>query len=146
MRLSTKPRYGIRILAEIALGARRDGKTVTGKFIAEKQNITESYLEQLMIPLKKASLIGTVRGCAGGYRLLKNETDVTVLEIIELFEGEITLSECSGRCADSEWMSKCPTKSVWRRLADSFRREAAKITLKEIVDDYEKLIEKKDTP
>jgi Rrf2 family protein len=137
MRLSTKPRYGIRILAEIALSARKGEQTSSGKQIAEKQKITEGYLEQLMIPLKRAGLIGTLRGCAGGYKLLKNENEITVLEIIELFEGEVTLAKCSKQCMESEWTLKCPTKKIWKRLADSFRREAGKITLEEIVDDYE---------
>ncbi|MCK5843858.1 MAG: Rrf2 family transcriptional regulator [Victivallales bacterium] len=137
MKLSTKPRYGLRILAEIALAGREGGKTASGKSIAENQNISEGYLEQLMIPLKRAGVVGTVRGCAGGYKLLRNEKKITVIEIIEIFEGEVTLTQCSKQCEESEWILKCPTKKVWSRLASSFKREAAKITLKEIVEDYE---------
>lgn len=141
MKLSTKPRYGIRILTEIALAARRGEQSVSGKFIAETQHIAEGYLEQIMIPLKRAGLVGTIRGCNGGYTLLKAETDISVLNVIELFEGRVSLSDCSTKCKRSEWASKCPTKKVWERLACSFRKEADAIKLKEIVDDYEKTAE-----
>ena len=141
MKLSTKPRYGIRILVEIALAARQGKNSIPGKFIAKKQHIPEGYLEQIMIPLKRSGLAGTIRGCNGGYTLLKKEEEISVLNIIELFEGKVNLSDCSTKCEISEWASKCPTKRVWQRLANSFRKSADEIKLKEIVDDYEKTAE-----
>ena len=137
MKLSTKPRYGIRILTEIALAARKGEESVSGKYIAKSQHIAEGYLEQIMIPLKRAGLVGTIRGCNGGYTLRKKEKEISVLNVIELFEGHVNLSNCSQKCEKSEWNSKCPTKEIWSRLASSFRKEADAIKLKEIVDDYE---------
>ena len=138
MKLSTKSRYGLRILLQIALDKLNGKKLSQGRTISEKQEITDAYLEQIMIPLKRGGLVGTVRGCNGGYELRKDPKDVSVLEIIELFEGGINLAECvrgNEKCHRTE---SCSTLSVWRHLAEVFRKEAASITLASIIEDYRK--------
>jgi Rrf2 family protein len=136
MRLSTKSRYGVRILAQIAIESRNGNKTPSGKIIAAKQNITEGYLEQIMIPFKHAGFVGTVRGCNGGYKLLKSEERISVLDIIELFEGRVRLASCHKQCARDGNVKNCPTFEVWSRLEKLFREEAASITIREIVDNH----------
>jgi Rrf2 family transcriptional regulator, cysteine metabolism repressor len=138
MKLSTKSRYGLRILVQIALDRLNGKKLSQGRTISAKQEITDAYLEQIMIPLKRGGIIGTVRGCNGGYELRKEPEDVTVLEVIELFEGDINLGDCvkgNKKCSRSE---KCPTRNVWRHLADVFKKEAVLITLASIIDEYQK--------
>ena len=68
MKLSTKSRYGLRVLLQIAMDSEKS-KVVSGREISRKQEISEPYLEQIMIPLKNAGIVSTVRGCRGGYRL-----------------------------------------------------------------------------
>lgn len=138
MKLSTKSRYGLRILLQIALDRLNGKKLSQGRTISAKQEITDAYLEQIMIPLKRGGVIGTVRGCNGGYELRKAPEDVTVLEVIELFEGEISLAECvrgNEKCHRTE---KCPTLNVWQHLAKVIREEAGSITLASIIEDYQK--------
>lgn len=138
MRLSTKSRYGLRILVQISLDNLNGKKLSQGRVIAEKQNITDAYLEQIMIPLKRGGVIGTVRGCNGGYELRKSSEDITVLEVIELFEGTINLADCSKGNVKCNQSDKCSTTHVWHRLSDLIREEAGQITLASIVEDYQK--------
>ena len=137
MRLSTKTRYGLRILLQIALDCECGGaRSVKGKTIAEKQDISEAYLEQIMIPLKSEGFVKTVRGCQGGYALNRATEHISVLDLIELFEGPLTLVKCvggeEGDCARDAF---CPTSGVWKSLSEGIRALAAKVTLKSIVEE-----------
>ena len=134
--MSTKTRYGLRILVQIALENRRGKRLARGRTIAEKQGITEPYLEQIMIPLKQAGLVGAVRGCNGGYELRKRTTDITVLDLIELFDGPVDFADCSKGGAKCERLADCPTRGVWERLAGRLRGDAGGITLESIVEEH----------
>ena len=138
MRLSTKSRYGLRILVQIALDNLNGKKLAQGRVIATRQDITDAYLVQIMIRLKRGGIIGTVRGCNGGYELRKQPEEITVLEVIELFEGTISLADCSKGNTKCKQTEKCSTTHVWLHLSDLFRNEAGKITLASIVEDYQK--------
>jgi Rrf2 family transcriptional regulator, cysteine metabolism repressor len=137
MRLSTKTRYGLRILLQIALDC--EGKrnaSVKGKTIAEKQDISEAYLEQIMIPLKSEGFVKTVRGCHGGYALNRQPEQITVLALIELFEGPIQLVKCvGGDEGDCPRVGICPTSGVWVKLSSEIRSLAAKVSLQSIVEE-----------
>ena len=137
MRLSTKTRYGLRILLQIALDC--EGKrnaSVKGKTIAEKQDISEAYLEQIMIPLKSEGFVKTVRGCHGGYVLNREIEKVTVLDLIELFEGRIQLVKCiGGEEGDCPRIEFCPTSHIWAKLSEDIRALAGKVSLRSIVDE-----------
>lgn len=133
MKVSTKTRYGLRIMLQLAEYASEEN-AVKGKDIVCRQEITEPYMEQIMIKLRKAGWVSTERGCNGGYRLNVIPEDVTILDLIELFEGPLDLVSCSGgnkRCAR---LNKCKTALPWRMLAENFRREAAKLTLAKIIE------------
>ena len=132
MRLSTKSRYGMRILAQIAIDC-QNAPSVKGKVIAKRQEISEPYLEQIMIPLKNSGFVRTIRGCNGGYVLNAKPEDITTLAVIEMFEGEIDFVHCSD-CKRKEF---CETCNVWRRLSVVFKEEAAKITLADIIKDIQ---------
>lgn len=138
MKLSTKSRYGLRILVQIAIDNMNGQKLSQGRIIAEKQDITDAYLEQIMIPLKRGEVVGTVRGCNGGYELRKPLADITVLEIIELFEGVVNLADCTKGNTKCKRIEKCSTSHVWEHLSKIIREESAKITLESIVEDYQK--------
>jgi Rrf2 family protein len=140
MKLSTKSRYGLRILIQIALDNIHYKRLAQGKKIAERQGLTEAYLEQMVIPFKKNGILGTVRGCNGGYELIKSPEDITVLDIIEIFEGKIRFADCSSpdnnkKCKRTEI---CPAAHIWKKLENSFRSKAAEISLQEILEHYRK--------
>lgn len=135
MRLSTKSRYGLRILLQIALD-NREGKAAQGKSISKKQEISEPYLEQIMIPLKNAGFVRTTRGCNGGYFLNKDPKEISILDVIELFEGELTLVDCVSDEKSCPRIKNCQTTNVWKRIANSVREAAGKITLATILEEH----------
>ncbi len=134
MKISTKSRYGLRILADIAINMKK-GEASKGRDIAERQNLTEAYLEQIMIPLKSNGFIRTQRGCKGGYILNKSLKEITVLNIIESFEGKINFVDCVDT-HECDMLTKCATRNVWCELSDVFREKASSITLQDIVDSH----------
>lgn len=133
MKLSTKSRYGLRVLLQIAIDS-ADNKVVTGRELAEKQEISEPYLEQIMIPLKNYGAVSTVRGCRGGYRLKKPASEITVLDVIELFEGELNLVRCNDGKNVCDRCNTCVASNVWKELSGSLRDKAASITLESLAE------------
>lgn len=134
MKLSTRTRYGLRILLQIALDSEKNS-SVRGKDIAAKQDISEAYLEQIMIPLKSNEFVKTVRGCKGGYALNKPAEDITVLDMIKIFEGNVDLVRCYDekglKCSKKEF---CVASEVWGHLTAVLAKEAGKIKLSELVE------------
>lgn len=138
MHLSTKTRYGLRILVQIALDTGNES-AVKGRVIAKKQELSEPYMEQIMIPLKNAGFVRTIRGCHGGYALNKNVDEMTTLEVIELFQGKIELVDCKSDDQKScSRFNRCPTSRLWNRLSKVLREEASKITVGQLVEDSRK--------
>ncbi len=133
MKVSTKTRYGLRIMLQLA-EALPDGKALKGKDIVNKQRISEPYMEQIMIKLRKAGWVVTERGCQGGYKLNVVPANVTILDFIELFEGPLELVNCEGQDKRCILLGKCKTSVSWKMLAESFRQEAKKISLAKIID------------
>lgn len=133
MNFSTKTRYGLRILVQLA-ECYGGNAAVKGKDIAAEQNFTEAYLEQIMIKLKEAGFVRAERGCNGGYRLAKSPDKITVLDVIELFEGRLDLVRCKDDKQTCSRLAQCKTASVWKKLSDVFRGETAKLTLPKIIE------------
>ncbi len=125
MKLSTKPRYGLRILAQIA--ADGGGNTpVSGKEVARKQGISTAYIEQILIPMRNAGIVRTVRGRNGGYLLDRPASQISLLDIIELFEGRLELVP--------EEESDPVAAPLWNRLTESLRTQTRAITVADLAD------------
>lgn len=134
MKLSTKGRYGVKAMVDLAVN--HDGKPVSIKSISQRQNISEYYLEQLFAPLRRAEFIKSVRGAQGGYILNKEARDITVLDIMDVLEGPIEVSDCldSDDCDNIDY---CATRTVWVKMKHSIDSVLGAITLQNIVDDYQ---------
>jgi Rrf2 family cysteine metabolism transcriptional repressor len=116
MKLSTKGKYGVRAVFEIA---RHYGNgPISIKEIAERQGISFSYLEQILHKLGKAGLIESVRGPAGGYLLARKPTELTIGDIVRVLEGPIALSHClePGETADCYQADDCVARMVWAKV------------------------------
>ena len=133
MRVSTKTRFGLRIVLQLA-DALPTGMPVKGKVIVKEQSISEPYMEQIMIKLRKAGWVVAERGCNGGYKLNVVPEDVTILNLIELFEGPLKLVTCIEEDKRCVLLGKCKTSSSWHILAEAFRKEAQKISLAKIIE------------
>lgn len=142
MKLSTKGRYGVKAMVDLAI--HYDETPVSIKSISERQNISEYYLEQLFSPLRKAKLIRSVRGAQGGYFLNKSPKDITVAEIMEILEGPIEISECVDGVPCTN-VDCCATRLLWKKIKDSIDDVMESVTLQDIIDDYNRLNSKKST-
>jgi len=133
MKLSTKGRYGLRALIDLALYSEHE--TVSIASISARQNISESYLEQLIAKLRKAGLVTSVRGAGGGYKLAKPAADISVGDILRALEGKLDPVECPGLndeigCGGAEF---CVTKYVWQRINDSINQTVDEIKLDQLL-------------
>ena len=133
MKFSTKSRYALRLMAELARYA--PGTTVSLKEISERQNLSLKYLEQIVPLLNKSNLLRTNRGYQGGYRLAKDPGDYTVGEILRITEGDLAPVAClqSGE-VDCPRAEQCLTISVWEGLYHVINRYLDSITLQDILD------------
>ncbi len=137
MKISTKSRYGTRAVLEIALN--RNGEKLTRKQISQNQEIPSSYLENILISLKTKGIIRTIRGPKGGYELVKDPEDITVFQIVEILEGStdsIPRLEDSNECTRS---SICVTRDIWSRLHEVQKEFLNDITIKDLVEQTQKL-------
>jgi len=138
MKISTKSRYSVTALYELALHYGEGALPL--KTISQNQGISENYLEQLMGTLRKAGLVKSVRGAQGGYMLAKPPCSVTIGAIITAMEGPIALVDCLLDEADAEnaycgRAGACVTRSVWAKVCDSISRVLDNITLKDLCED-----------
>lgn len=134
MKISTKSRYGLRILVDIAINLKQ-GEATKGRDIAKRQDITEAYMEQIMIPLKSNGIVRALRGCKGGYIINKPLAEITVLDILECFEGKVSLVDCVD-ADDCKRLKICPTRFVWQDISSVIREKASSITIQDILDSY----------
>lgn len=133
MKLSTKGRYGVKAMVDLAL--HYGDEPVSIKSISERQGISEYYLEQLFSPLRKAKLINSIRGAQGGYVLSRAPQDITVSEIMEVLEGPIEISNCleHSSCHNSDC---CATRLLWAKIKNSIDSVTKSTTLQDIINDY----------
>ena len=132
MKISTRGRYGLRILFELALHS--DGPPRMVKDIATAQAISPKYLSRLIIDLRKARLVKSVRGAKGGYKLARFPSDITLLEIVEIMEGRIALHDCVREPDASRRKADCATRQVWSELNEHIRQWMAAVTLQTFLD------------
>ncbi|TZE83496.1 RrF2 family transcriptional regulator [Calorimonas adulescens] len=139
MRLSTKGQYGLRAMFELAINYGEGPLSL--KTIADRQYISEHYLEQLIATLRKAGLVSSTRGAQGGYVLSRSPEEITVGQVIRVLEGPLAPVECviddeENVCDRSGY---CPTRIVWKKVRDSINQVVDSITLQDMVDDYRRL-------
>ncbi len=134
MKISTKGRYGLRILLDLALNADVERPRLL-RDIAESQGISEKYLSRLIIELRQANLVVSVRGAKGGYRLAKEPSEITVLEVVEVMEGPIGIVECVEPRKDFSCLRGpvCAAREMWEGISAVLRDALAKVTIDRII-------------
>ena len=133
MKISTKGRYALRIMIDLAMYA---GETpVRVKDIAGRQNISEKYLEQIIALFNKAGYVKSIRGAQGGYLLTKAPTEYTAGMILRLAEGSIAPASCVGAEAEScEKKGACVSAMLWQKMNDAVNEVVDNTTLQDLVD------------
>ena len=131
MKLSTRSRYGIHAMYELALNY--GGSPVPIKSIAERRAIPEAYLEQLIAVLRRDGLVVSMRGALGGYTLSRSPAEITVGDVLRSMEDGLAVVDClleGDACGKS---CDCPTRVIWQRLTDGIAQIVDNISLADMV-------------
>ena len=132
MKISTKIRYGARAMLELA--SRYGEGPIDLKEIAKKEDISLKYLEQVIIPLRTAGLVKSVRGSKGGYSLAKPPSEICLHDLVEVLDGPIDFIECLRDPKDCPKSPSCVTRDIWREASDAIHRIFRSVTFEEMVN------------
>lgn len=136
MKLSTRSRYGVRALLELAINYNKGPLQI--KTIADREKISNKYLEQIVSALKTSGLVLSVRGPKGGYVLAKPPEEIKLSDVFAMLEGPLTTFDClidksyCTRCGD------CLTKNIWLKMQEAINGVLDAITLQDMADDAAK--------
>ena len=135
MKISTKGRYGLRAVIDIAQYSEIEPVSIHS--IAARQGISEGYLEQLMVRLKKAEIITSIRGAGGGYVLSKEAEQISVGDVLRALEGSLQPVDCTAFSQEDSCQASggCVTKYVWQRINESINQTVDEISLKQLVEE-----------
>jgi Rrf2 family protein len=136
LKLSTKGRYGLRAVLDLAINY--NGEHISLNSIAERQNISENYLEQVFSILKKSNLVKSIKGAQGGYTLLAKPSEITVGEILRALEGNLSIIE-NDLDAELDSIKYCINTKVWDKINEKINNIVNNLTLEDLVNDYKTL-------
>ncbi len=144
MKLSTRARYAIRVLLDIA-ARRNEERPIQLNDVAERTGISRRYLDQIVMPLKSAGLLIGTKGRHGGYQLSKDPVNIHLLDIVEATIGPVNLVECVQSPQTCERSGDCPARLIYRLLSASMRTILTDYTLddlgnKDVLDEIEKKV------
>ena len=148
MKLSTKGRYGLRAMVDLAVNSQNGPVSISS--IAKRQNISENYLEQIIALMKKAGLVYSHRGAGGGYQILKPLNEISVGDIIIALEGDLNIVNCPGfsdsdskDTTECETSDLCVTKYVWGKVNLAIKETFDSISLEELAIESKQMLENK---
>ena len=132
MRLSTKGRYGIRLMIDLA--SNYADRPVLLKDIAKRQDVSEKYLWHLIDSLKIAGLVNSTRGARGGYSLAKLPSQISLKDIVLATEGDLSVVECVGNPSLCERSDTCVSFDIWKEISDKISETLSNISLQQMVE------------
>ena len=133
MKLSTRSRYGARILVDLA--RHNDQGPIQIGEISKRQDISVKYLEQLIRPLKQASMVTSVRGPKGGHLLAKNPKNITLGQIVRLFEGQTELVECISNPEQCNMSDDCQVRLAWKEATRVLYEKLDSTTISDLIQE-----------
>lgn len=134
MHLSTRSRYGVRIVLDVALH-QADGPVKVSD-IALRQNISHKYLEKIIISLRQANILRSVRGCRGGILLARPKDEITAGELVRVLEGKKALTDCANpdtRCVPCQRTQGCPAQRLWFEASRALFDTLDNITMADVI-------------
>jgi len=131
MRVSTKGRYGLRVLLDVAMN--QDKGPVILRDISRRQHISEKYLWQVINPLRGAGLVNSSRGARGGYALAKTPAEISLLDVVSILEGPVCVVDCVESPDSCERSAACVAREAWGEVESKVRAAMAAITLKDLI-------------
>lgn len=137
MKMSTKGRYGLRAMLDLAIHSA--GDHVALKNIAERQNISDAYLEQVFSTLRKAGLVKSIKGAQGGYVLGDSPAVITVGQILRALEGDLLIVDQEKEDSADNTVEYCINENVWSTINKSINAVVDAITLEDLMQQFQKL-------
>ena len=135
MKISTKGRYGMRLMLDLAL--HNNGSYIPLKEVASRQELPEKYMEQIITPLSRAGYLRGVRGAQGGYQLTRSASEYTVGMILRTMEGDLSVvSPVDSGQETGDIAAHLVVNNVWTRINTAIEQVVDHITLAELVEDY----------
>jgi len=131
MKLSTRARYGVRLMVALALNYGKG--PVFLKDIAKGENISEKYLSLIIIPLRGVGLVNSIRGAHGGYSLAKDPSQITMKEIVDVLEGDCSLVNCVNDHSACPRVPICASHDIWAIIGGKISETLNSITLDMLV-------------
>ncbi len=132
LKLSTKGRYGVRLMLDLAMHFGHGPVPLKG--IAQRQEISEKYLGNLIVPLKNAGLINSSRGPSGGYLLARPPKQINLKEVISVLEGPMCLVDCVNNPSICKRSDKCVARDVWKETTQKMLKVFSRITLERMAN------------
>ena len=133
MKISTKGRYALRVMVDLAMHS--SGELVPLKAVAARQGITLKYMEQIISPLAKAGYVQSLRGASGGYRLSRKPSDYVVGDILRVMEGPLEVVSCLADGYNCPRAEVCSTLRFWEGLSKIVNEYVDSFTLEDLVDE-----------
>jgi Rrf2 family protein len=132
MKLSTRVRYGVRLM--LSLAENWGNGPVLLRDIARREEISEKYLSLIVIPLRTKGLINSTRGAHGGYTLARPPEEITIEQILEAIEGRPSLVDCIGNSSRCSRADECVTRDVWAALGDTITQALDSVNLHQLIE------------
>jgi len=132
MKLSTRTRYGVRALLDIAQHGSES--PVLLKDTARRQEISKDYLEHILIPLKVAGLVRTSRGAQGGFVITKPPTQIRLYEVVQILEGKVALVECVDDPKAYPYSDTCVPHALWQEITEAISQVLKSTTLQDLME------------
>lgn len=138
MKFSTKGRYGLRAMIDLAVYS--NGEYVTLASIAERQGISTNYLEQVFSALRKSGLVKSAKGAQGGYVLSESPSDIKVGRILRVLEGSLSVTDEDDEnlAGNESCIRNCIRINVWEKMNNSLNELVDSVTLEDLAEDYRK--------
>lgn len=134
MKISTKGRYGLRALTDLA--AHIEGEPISLASVAKRQNLSLNYLEQVFGTLRKAGIVKSIKGPQGGYLLTREASKITVQEILEALEGKFSIVDTGTEQAEMDAVEKAIQELVWSQIDEKVNLFLSERTLSQLVEEY----------
>lgn len=134
MRLTTKGRYAVTAMLDLAFHSQQNPVTLTD--IATRQTISLSYLEQLFSRLRKAGMVTGVRGPGGGYKLSRNANEINIADVIEAVDEQLDSTKCGGE-GNCQQQKPCLTHELWMGLSEQIRSYLRDISLGDLLENHQ---------
>jgi Rrf2 family protein len=141
MKISTKGKYAMEAILDLAIHTFDGHESL--KNIAERRSISENYLEQIFVVLRRNGIVESIRGAQGGYKLAKKPDKITAGDIIRAVEGAISPVDCvdlSENDVKCEFHRNCSTRWVWCRMAEELNAIVDSVTIADLIESYRNII------